>query len=228
MTLTEEFWEAYFGQGVQLWESGRALEILHEIPGRQAQRCIAALREFSSAEQSVLQRLMLDRFKSSVVSTKFRTDPAQESLLANFDTKRLQPAPQESVIAKRISTREVRKVVKSAFSDAAVKVFGAARRGEAGERHFQIALSSRMTWRPVLSFGSATTQATYWATITDSTLSRVALNVLCQIGVSGSTDWDLIGTVEEAHQSAKAAEAIWSAEVDRMRQLMCEVERILP
>jgi len=66
MKINERFWNAYFGQALRMWESGRAQEILRAIPGRQAQRCIAALHDCTPADRPIVHRLMVARFKSSV------------------------------------------------------------------------------------------------------------------------------------------------------------------
>jgi len=37
------FWDKYFDDGLEMWNSGLALNLLRSIPGRQARRCLAAL-----------------------------------------------------------------------------------------------------------------------------------------------------------------------------------------
>ena len=214
------FWEKYFDDGLEMWDSGLALDVLHGIPGRLARRSLAAFDRFDPKARASIPRILVKRFKAVAMQIDLKLARDEIKLLEQFDEARIQPLPEEYSFSDYRGSRELRTAIRIKFLGTAERVFGKPTAAPGGERQYNLLLTPGFTWCPVVVAGRPSAQVVYWGTIKGLPPTISGLSILNQLGVGGSTEWDLIRSVTEATDAAARAETIWKMEAERLSRLV--------
>lgn len=214
LATQETLWEQYFAQGEEMWRTGAALEALRRIQGREAKATLRVLGLLSDSERSDLPSLLLQRFLSTRAHAPQAIQPAEKTLLARFDSLRIEAYAADFVVGKPSPT--LRKNVKRMFLEAAKEVFGQPGLVEAGDRTHTVVLGGS-SWRPVVAVRGGV--VSYWGELSLGDLSLPGLSVLCQLGLAGGTQWDLIASDSDLARAVPDATALWKEEVGRLARL---------
>src|SRR4051812_14508091 len=118
------FWDRYFDGGLEMWDSGLALEVLRTIPGRQARRCLAALDLCDSKARASIPGILVKRFKAVAMRMDLNLARDEIKLLGQFDEARIQPVSEEYAEPGYRRPRELRTAIREAFFAAAARAFG--------------------------------------------------------------------------------------------------------
>jgi hypothetical protein len=213
------FWDKYFDDGLEMWDSGLAVHLLRSIAGREAQRCLAALNKVGRKTGELIPKLLVTRFRATALQVKPEFGLDEINLLEDFDQTRIHPLPEERSFHVH-SPRDLRTGIRKCFFEAAVRVFGKSTSAPAGERQFRLQLAPGFAWCPVVVAGRPTAQVVYWGAIEGLPPTISGLSILNQLGVAGSTAWDLIVSETQAAHAAAQAESIWRMEAERLTRLL--------
>jgi len=214
------FLDKYFDDGLEMWNSGLALNLLRSIPGRQARRCLAALDRFDRKARASIPNILVKRFKGAAMQIDPKLTRDEIKLLEQFDEARIQPLADETHLPGYRSPPELKTAIRKSFFGAATRVFGKSTKAPAGERQYYLRLAHGFAWCPVVVAGRPTAQVVYWGTIEGLPPTISGLSILSQLGVAGSTEWDLILNETQAMRAAAEAESMWKIEAERLGRLV--------